>query len=413
MVKPKRIITHYSWIIVLSCFITVLGAHGFGRFAYSLILTDMKVALNLDYFQMGLIATANSIGYLILATIGGALASKYGSRIIITASTLAMGITMILTGLANSFLELIIYRFITGLGNGGAYLPAMALPSIWFALKYRGRATGIVSAGIGVGFASTGIIIPMLVSIYGDNGWRYTWIILGIILLIISIFDYLVIRDRPEDINTEPYGGGERIENNLTKDPGTGLKWGEVYKSGKIWYVGAVFFMYGLSYIIYITFFSAYLEDVFQWEKSLIGNLWFTLGLLSIFSGIIWGWISDKIGRKYGICMAYTTLATSYLLFATALYPYGLYLSPIVFGLAAWSIPTLAIVAAADYVTQDLKSAAAGFVTLFFGIGQGIGPSIGGYVIDITNNFSTAFYLSFAISMIGALLALFLKKPIK
>lgn len=410
MIKSKKEIIHYSWIILLSSFITVLGAHGFGRFAYSLILRDMKIALNLDYFQMGLIATANFIGYLALATIGGALASKYGSRIIIVSSTIAMGISMILTGMANSFIELIIYRFITGLGNGGAYLPAMALPSIWFALKYRGRATGVVTAGIGVGFASTGIIIPMLVSGYGDDGWRYTWIILGVALLVISILDYLVIRDRPEDIGTKPYGA-EDEETIATNKVDNGLKWGEVYRSGNIWYVGIVFFMYGLSYIIYITFFSAYLEDIFLWGKTLIGELWFTLGILSIFSGIIWGWISDKLGRKYAICMAYTTLATSYLLFAAAIYPYGLYLSPIIFGIAAWSIPTLAIVTAADYVSPELRSAAAGFVTLFFGIGQVIGPSIGGYIINTTKNFAAAFYISFAISLLGAALALFLKKP--
>jgi len=44
-------------------------------------------------------------------------------------------------------------RLLTGLGNGAAYVPAMALGSAWFSVRKRGFATGIVSGGIGLGLA--------------------------------------------------------------------------------------------------------------------------------------------------------------------------------------------------------------------------------------------------------------------
>jgi MFS family permease len=400
---------HYAWVVVFMGFLTVLGAHGFGRFAYSLVLTDMRAALNLDFFQMGLIATANFIGYLALATIGGALASKYGSRRVIALSALMMGVSMILTGLSRSFLEVLVWRFITGLGNGGAYLPAMALPSIWFALKLRGRATGCVSAGIGAGFALAGVVVPAVLLSYGEVGWRYAWFYLGAALLAISLIDFLFIRDRPEDLGLKPLG----LEGGVAQSVGGGssLRWGLVYRSKEVWMVGLVYFMYGFSYIIYVTFFSAYLETVFRWGKEAAGGLWSLVGLLSIVSGILWGWVSDVLGRRYGMALAYSVLALSYLLYALALPPYGLYASAIAFGVTAWSVPTVAVVAAADYVGPELRSAAAGFVTLFFGIGQAIGPSLGGYAIETTRVFANAFYIAFLVSAVGALGSLLLRRP--
>lgn len=408
MPRLRRI--HYAWVIVFLGFLSVLGAHGFGRFAYPLILRDMKTSLDLTYTQMGLIATANFVGYLTLATLGGALASKHGSRLVIALSALLMGFSMICIGLSNNFLQVLAFSLITGLGNGGVYLPAVALPSIWFAMKYRGRATGYVTAGIGAGFAVGGIVVPLILRTYLAAGWRYAWYYLGAALLAIGLIDYVLLRNRPEDVGLKPLGAEEAA---TSSNPSTSsaLQWSLVYRSKEIWLVGLVYFMYGFSYIIYITYFAAYLEEAFAWSKELIGLLWFILGMLSISSGATWGYVSDVMGRKYGIALAYLTLSLSYLLYALALPPYGLYASAVIFGLAAWSIPTLAVVAAADYVSPELRSAAAGFVTLFFGIGQAIGPTVGGLIKDLTGFFANAFYLASLVAFIGAVGALFLRRP--
>ncbi|MEM1537402.1 MAG: MFS transporter [Candidatus Nezhaarchaeales archaeon] len=405
----KRNPLHYGWVIVLSGFLTVLGAHGFGRFAYSLILLPMKVGLNLDYFQMGLIATGNFIGYLTLATLGGLLASRYGSRIVISLSALLMGATMILTGFSVSFEHAFFARLFTGLGNGGAYLPAMALPSIWFASKLRGRATGVVSAGIGVGFALSGLIVPLILRAYEAEGWRYAWYYLGATLLVIALIDYALLRNKPEDLGLKPVGAGQSSSGGPSSTASS-LRWSLVYKNWGIWLVGFIYFMYGFSYIIYVTFFAAYLQTL-GWTQEVSGSLWFMVGILSILSGIIWGWVSDVLGRKYGMALAYVALTFSYLLFGVTVTTPGLYLSAIIFGISAWSLPTVAVVAAADYVSPELRSAAAGFVTLFFGIGQAIGPTIGGYVIEATRVFGYSFLIAALGSLIGAVGSLMLRKP--
>ena len=94
---------HYGWIVMGMGMLTTIGAHGFGRMAYTLILPAMKDGLHFTYAQLGLLGTGNFIGYLSLAIIGGFLAAKFGTRIVITLALILMGMTMILTGLAQSF----------------------------------------------------------------------------------------------------------------------------------------------------------------------------------------------------------------------------------------------------------------------------------------------------------------------
>ena len=64
-----------------------------------------------------------------MAIIGGFLAARFGTRAVITAALILMGATMILTGLTTSFGFAFAMRFLTGLGNGAAFVPAMALGS--------------------------------------------------------------------------------------------------------------------------------------------------------------------------------------------------------------------------------------------------------------------------------------------
>jgi MFS family permease len=170
---------HYGWVVIFMGLLTTIAAHGFGRMSYTIILPAMKDGLQFNYTQLGLLGTGNFIGYLTMAIIGGFLAARFGTRIVITLALVLMGVTMVLTGLAQSFGFAFAMRLLTGLGNGAAFVPAMALGSAWFATKKRGFATGIVSAGIGAGTLISGLVVPPILTSFAQNGWRFSWYILG------------------------------------------------------------------------------------------------------------------------------------------------------------------------------------------------------------------------------------------
>ncbi|MFC1835787.1 MFS transporter [Thermodesulfobacteriota bacterium] len=401
---------HYGWVVIFTGLLVAIGAHGFGRMSYTLILPAMKDGLSFNYTQLGLLGTGNFLGYLLMAIVGGFMAARFGTRVVISLALLLMGVTMILTGLANTFGFAFAMRLLTGLGNGAAFVPAMALGSAWFAMERRGIATGIVSAGIGGGTMIAGIVVPIILGLYGADGWRFAWYWLGGGVLVIAGVAALFIRSRPQEMGLRQVGATEETASPTPSKPSAApLDWGKVYKMGAVWYLGVVYFMYGFSYIIYMTFFAAYLQKEMGMSAAETGRLWTMVGGLSIFCGVIWGGLSDALGRAKGAALAYLVLALSYGIFAIVPFKVGFYASAIVFGLTAWSIPVIMAAAAGDYVGPRLAPAGLGFVTLFFGIGQALGPAVGGYLGDLTQSFTWPFLLACGVSLLGTGLSIFMR----
>jgi MFS family permease len=69
--------------------------------------------------------------------------------------------------------------------------------------------------------------------------------------------------------------------------------------------------------------------------------------------------------------------------------------------------------AAGDFVGSRLAPAGLGFITLFFGIGQALGPALGGYLADATHSFVVPFLFASGISLLGTVSSLYLKRPKK
>jgi sugar phosphate permease len=401
---------HYAWIIAFTGTLVTILAHGFGRMSYSVILPSMKDGLSLNYTQIGLIGTGNFIGYLSLAIIGGFLAARFGVRRVVFVSLIIIGIALFLTGFSESFLFAFIMRLFAGAGNGSSYVPIMALPAAWFAAKNRGLATGIVSGGIGVGLFLSGVIIPPVITHFGRDGWRYAWFFMGIAVFVLAFVCYAFLRNNPKEKGLSMYGGDEEQKGGAKVTLFSA--WKDIIREAEIWKLGCVYFMYGFSYIIYLTFFVAYLTKEIGISSSTSGVIFAVLGVFSIFCGVVWGSISDVLGRRYGSMLAYITLAISYLIFAFYKVEAGFYLSAVVFGISAFSIPTIMAAAAGDAVGGRLAPAGLGFITLFFGIGQALGPAIAGWIKDTTGTFTNAFILSAVISLIGAGGSLILRKKI-
>ncbi|MCX5809169.1 MAG: MFS transporter [Proteobacteria bacterium] len=399
---------HYAWVIAFTGALVTILAHGFGRMSYSVILPSMKDGLTLSYTQLGSIATGNFIGYLCLAIIGGFLAARFGVRRVVFISLLVIGVSLFLTGFSNSFIYAFFMRLITGTGNGGSYVPIMALPAAWFVMKRRGLATGIVSGGIGAGLFFSGIVLPPVISAFGKEGWRYAWFLLGITVFILAFVCYAFLRNNPKEKGLSIYGGEEEQKGGPKVTLFSAFK--DVVVEPEIWKLGCVYFMYGFSYIIYLTFFVAYLTKEMGVAPVAAGRIFAVLGVFSIFCGVIYGWISDVLGRRYGSMIAYLTLTLSYIVFAFWNDYTGFYISAVVFGIAAFSIPTIMAAASGDAVGGRLAPAGLGFITLFFGIGQALGPAIGGYIKDATGTFTNAFILSAIVSFAGALGSLILRK---
>ncbi|MCE5252245.1 MFS transporter [bacterium] len=399
---------HYGWIVLFMGTLVVFGSLGLARFGYTVVLPAMQVGLGMENTQAGVLASANLVGYLALSVIGGALAARFGPRVVITAGLMLAGASMVMTGLAHGFMAAALWRAVTGVGSGASNVPVMGLMASWFAARRRGFATGIAVAGSSLALIVVGPLVPRVLSAYAENGWRVCWFLFGGITVLLAAGAYILLRNRPSDIGLSPLGASGNDPAPPSR-PGGGLQWGRVYRSASVWHLGFVYVAFGFSYIIYMTFFFKHLIAGGGYTREAAGGLFMTMGWVSVLCGLIWGTVSDVIGRRWALIIVYLIQAAAFSLFALWPEPAGFTLSAVLFGLTAWSIPAIMAATCGDVLGPRLAPAALGFITLFFGIGQAIGPSVAGAMADAAGSFGPAFLLAGSVALMGAIGAFMLR----
>lgn len=391
---------HYGWVILFIGTLVVFCSLGLARFGFSVLLPEMQKGLRMDNIQAGMMATSNLVGYLALSALGGAMAARFGPRAVITAGLLTVGITLIFTGISNTFITATLWRTLTGIGSGASNVPIIGLLASWFTPRRRGLAAGIVVTGSSLGLIFSGPIVPLVVSAYNPDGWRYCWFLFGGLTLLIALAGAFLIKNRPSQLGLKPVGpdAGYCLDSPMAQ----ALRWADVYKSTALWHLGIVYMAFGFSYIIYMTFFVKYLIVEGGYSSQAAGNLFMAMGWCSLLCGLIWGSLSDVIGRRLALVSVYVIHGVSFGLFSLLPIPAGFIISASMFGFSAWSIPAIMAATCGDVFGPRMAPAALGFITLLFGIAQAIGPGIAGAMADTTGSFSSAFVLASAVAFTGA-----------
>ncbi len=396
---------HYAWVIASTGTFVLFSCLGLGRFSLGMLLPSMGASLGLKYSQMGLIGTGNFVGYMISVMIAGMVARKIGARWTISLGLILVGGSMMFISQAKGFIEVMILYMTTGIGSGFANIPMMGLVSHWFLKKSRGRAAGAMLSGNGIAIVLTGIFIPWINASLGAQGWRTGWLTIGIISICIAGLAAFLLRNHPSEKGLLPLGSAD----------GTALQTSDAKKSDKwtMTHLGCIYSFFGATYAVYVTFIVTAMVNERGFGEGTAGNFWAIVGALSIFSGPLFGWISDKLGRKIGIMIVYGLFTISYALVAIDLPNSFLYASIGIFGLSVWSIPTIMSAAVGDYAGPEKAVKALGFITLFFGAGQIIGPAVAGFIADTTGTFRMAFGLCALLTGVAIVTAYFLRPPSK
>lgn len=371
----------YAWAIAISGVFIVMGALGFARFGYTLILPRMLEALSLSDTQAGAIATANMLGYLLFSLLAGLAATRYGPRPVILVSIALTSAALFCTGLSGGFASASMWRFLAGAGGGGANVPMMGLIAAWFTSKRRGLASGIAVSGSSFALLFTGLVLPPVMASGGSGGWRGAWFLLGGITVGITVASIFVIKNAHTV---------QKRKEKLRKHIGPGL-----------WKLSGLYILFGFSYVIFATFFARFLQSEAGFSESEIGRLWSLIGAISIASGFLWGAASDRFGRGPAFAGIFFIQSIAYGLFWLGNGAPAFVIGTVLFGLTAWSIPAVMGAAVGDMYGPRAAPAVFGFVTLVFGIGQAAGPAFAGRMADVVGSYRPAF-LSAAIAALAA-----------
>lgn len=398
---------HYGLVIAFTGVAVLFACLGLGRFSIGILLPSMGASLDLSYSQMGLIGTGNFVGYMVAVYLAGIVAGAIGARWTISTGLVLVGGSMVLISRAVGFLDVLALYVATGIGSGLANVPMMGLVSHWFDRSTRGRAAGIMLSGNGLAIVATGLLIPWINAVVGADGWRTGWLAIGAVALAVSAIAAFFLRNAPADKGLRPLGAGGNVAIHSKADAASAPN---AAKATMI-HLGAIYALFGATYVVYATFIVTAMVNERNFGENTAGTFWAVVGGLSILSGPLFGWLSDRLGRKTGIMLVYALFTVAYGLAAADLPDPFLYASIVIFGLTVWSIPTIMSATVGDYTGPARAVKAFGFITLFFGAGQITGPAVAGFIADSTGTFRMAFGLCALLTATAVVLTRFLRPP--
>src|ERR1700710_1314539 len=167
--------------LLLTC-AAVLFLDGFDTQAIGYVAPALAKEWGLTKAALGPVFSAGLFGLMIGALVFGPLADRIGRKKIIILSTLAFGIGTLATAFIQDVNTLLVIRFLTGLGLGGAMPNAVAMTSEFNPRRRRATMVMIMFCGFSVGAALGGFLAAALIPHFG---WRSVFVVGGLAPLLL------------------------------------------------------------------------------------------------------------------------------------------------------------------------------------------------------------------------------------
>jgi predicted MFS family arabinose efflux permease len=378
-------------ILILSLTPTV--GLGIGRFAYSLVLPDMRDALGWSYSAAGFLNTINAAGYLAGALVASRVIKQFGLAAAVRWGTLACVLSLALCALSGNFVVLNFARLLVGIGAAIAFVGGASLAAT-IAQSVPARADFLLSlfyAGPGLGILSSGLIAPFVLQAFGPGSWWIVWwamtllsIVLTLPLLLAPIgIDAGIIGSAPTKFTVKPV---------------------------LIYLIG--YFLFGAGYIAYMTFMIAYVRDA-GGGAAAQSAFWCLIGLSAFATPWLWRRVLARHNGGLSTTMILAVNAIGAALPLLGHSPAWLATSALVFGVSFFAVvgSTTAFVRF-NYPPADWPVAIAA-MTISFGIGQTVGPTITGAITDALGSLSYALDAGAVMLILGAVATAFQKRLVK
>jgi len=182
------------WVFVLST-IAFLD-----RTNISIAGVQISKEFGIDNSHLGWIFSAFLIGYASFQIPGGVLIRRFGPRRVLTFFVFIWGVFTVLTalvppGMRGALWVLFAVRVALGASSAVMYPSANQFVERWFPIHERGKANGIVFAGVGMG---SGIAPPLLTSLILLYGWHDAFWFCAVVGTLAAMVWWFVGRDTPE-----------------------------------------------------------------------------------------------------------------------------------------------------------------------------------------------------------------------
>jgi predicted MFS family arabinose efflux permease len=386
---PQRTYAHPARLILILSLTPTVGL-GIGRFAYALVLPDMRDTLSWSYSAAGFMNTINAVGYLAGALVAAKLIKRFGLSAAVRWCTLACVLSLALSALSGHFMVLSFARLLAGLGAAVAFVASGALAAT-IAQSRPERANFLLSlfyAGPGLGILASGLVAPFALQAFGPGSWWIVW--WAMTLLSIAMTVPLLLA--PFDTGAGLAGAAST---NIAIRPVL------IYLTG--------YFLFGAGYIAYMTFMIAYVRDG-GGGAAAQSAFWCLIGVSAFVTPWVWRRVlaRDSGGVSTAIIQGVNAIGATLPLFGHS--PVLLAISALVFGVAFFAVVGSTTAFVRFNYPPDQWPTAIALLTITFGIGQILGPIVTGAITDAFGSLSYALNVSAAMLIAGAVASAFQKQ---
>jgi len=396
-------------IVLALCFLALFIAYT-DRVNISVAAVAMREELGWSQTTKGFVLSAFFIGYLLFMIASGWLARRYGGKRVLAAAVITWSLFTLLTPWAarHSLGVLIAVRIGLGIGEAAVLPAAFELFSRWVPMLERTRAVARFLSGVPlgqvVGFIGTGWIIA-------HSGWPMAFYVFGALGLVWLAFWLPGVRDNPA---TDPHISRAELELLQAQKAGHGAQefpWRRYLTSPAVWAIFVAHFCHNWALYLLISWLPSYFREQLGLSISSAGAFaaapWLACFAVANLSAIV---VDKAIAA--GVAVILTRRVTMTIGFA------GIATFLMLMRDVHSATTALALVCAATACVGILMSTflpnaldiAPGHSAVLVGISNTIatipgiaGVAITGWLIDTSGTYASAFLLTAAVCVGGAL----------
>jgi MFS family permease len=359
---------NYPWIMVGVC--TAMVAMGFGAVGTVAVFLEPLAAEfgwpRADVSAAYSVATiATGLGGIAM----GHFADRMPVRRVALLGALVPGIAFVLLSSLRTTRELYVLYALMGLVGIGAILaPLNSLASLWLA-RNPGLAIGIVSAG---GAAGQGLVPYFARHVILTEGWRWAYLVLGLLFVAVMVPLALVLRDAPRAAGVPPAQAGGQGSTRLL---------------ALLSLAAALCCICMGTPLVHVVALGS--------DRGLAGGdaagLLAVLMICGMAGRVVFGRVADRFGSLNAYIAASAGQTALAFLFPYASSAAQLYLLSAAFGLAFSGVMTSFLTCARQYAPAGATGRSIGIVMFFAWVGMAAGAWQGGLLYDLCGNYLQSF----------------------
>ncbi len=406
IIKKEKRRFYYGWVVLAACLILVTISYGI-RFSFGVFFKSLEMEFGWTRAVTSSVFSVYMLLGALCAIVAGWAVDRYGAKIVFLIMAVFACLGLSLTSLANQPWHLFVnYSLLVAMGTGPTYVLVNALASRWFT-KRRGLASSIVTCGVGLG---TILMAPIADYLISGHGWRTSYLIMGIISLIIMIPCALSLKRAPSETTDEKSEAKTSDSSHRQSLKPIEFSAIQAIRTRNFWFCIFIWFLYSFCLFIITTHIVRHALDL-GIASMAAASIISISGFANIPCRLLAGVAADRFGRIRIAVICCLLMAASMLWASQSSSLWMLYLFAVAFGAAygGLSPPVVAIVG--DIFGLRHIGAIFGMLEIGWVSGGAVGPALAGYIFDTTRNYDWAFLLGMIAALIMVVLFLLMRMP--